>query len=149
MEYDEFVDQLKRHEGFRGEVYMDTEGIPTGGWGHAFIEGSPVPIEIAERFLWHDLYEVSQAYDTLGLSLDPLDTVREYVIKNMLFNLGLSKLRKFKKMLAAIRSGNYRRAADEMLNSKWARQVKTRAVELAEMMKSGEYQGKSYLKGKI
>ena len=55
---DDFIDQLKRHEGYRGEVYLDTEGVPTGGWGHAFLPGSRIPTEVAERLLRHDLQEV-------------------------------------------------------------------------------------------
>jgi lysozyme len=58
---------------------------------------------------------------------------------DMLFNLGLPKLLKFKNTLAAIRQGDYERAARGMLNSKWARQVGRRAKELAEMMRTGEW----------
>ncbi|NNF99491.1 MAG: glycoside hydrolase [Desulfobacteraceae bacterium] len=141
MEYEDFIKQLKRHEGFRNKVYLDTEGIPTGGWGHAFIVGSNIPVEAAEMFLRHDLKSVQDDYESLDLPIDVHDTVREYVIKNMLFNLGIVRLRGFKKMLAAVRSGDYKNAAREMRDSKWARQVKGRAIELSEMMSTGEYDG--------
>jgi lysozyme len=136
MNESDFIAQLKRHEGYRGHVYVDTEGVLTAGWGHALHVGSTVPRAAAELFLAEDLATVRQEFLSLGLELDP---VREYVIKNMLFNLGLSRLKGFCKMLAAVRVGDYARAADEMLDSKWACQVKGRAVELAEMMRTGEY----------
>ena len=143
MTYEDYVDQLKRHEGFRDFVYKDTVGVLTGGWGHAFLEGSPIPKDAAAALLRHDLRAVERDFYSLGLPLDPLDMVREFVIKNMLFNLGIEKLRGFEKMIAAIRAGDYHEAADEMLDSKWARQVKSRAVELAQMMRTGLYMGEN------
>jgi lysozyme len=143
MNHDDFVHQIMRHEGYRGHVYKDTEGVLTAGWGHAFTEGSSIPVAVAIKLLWHDLKSVETDYLSLGLQLEDGDTVREYVIKNMLFNLGLYKLRGFKNMLAAVRSGNYDLAADEMENSRWARQVKGRAGELAKMMRTGIYQGET------
>lgn len=141
MNYDDFVDQIKRHEGYVDKVYLDTVGIPTGGWGHAFLPGSTIPIAVAEKLLWHDLKDVTEAYRSLGLPLDPDDEVREYTIKNMLFNLGLTRFLGFRKMLAAIRRRDYEGAAAEMLNSKWARQVGHRAIELAEQMRTGIFKG--------
>lgn len=139
MTFDDFIAQIKRHEGFRDHVYCDTVGVLTGGWGHAFLEGSRIPLEVAEALLRHDLGAIDRDYTNLNLPIDPKDSVRRYVIKNMLFNIGLGRLLRFKKMLAAIRAGDYKKAADEMMDSKWARQVKGRAVELAEMMRTGEY----------
>jgi lysozyme len=136
MDEADFIDQLKRHEGYRGYVYADTEGVLTAGWGHALHVGSTVPRAAAEVFLAEDLATVRRDFLVLNLELDP---VREFVIKNMLFNLGLSRLKGFRKMLAAVRVGDYARAAIEMLDSKWAGQVKVRAVELAEMMRTGEH----------
>lgn len=141
MTYDQFVAMIKRHEGYRGYVYRDSVGVLTAGWGHAFHEGSEIPTDVATRLLWHDLYSVTQDYERLNLQLDPGDTVREFVIKDMLFNLGVGKLFGFSKMIAAIKRKDYLAAATEMLDSKWARQVGARAVELAEMMRAGIYEG--------
>lgn len=141
MTYDDFVEQLKDHEGYRGYVYFDTEGIPTGGWGHAFLEGSKIPHNVARDLLYHDLVEVTKDYERLNLPIED-GSVREWVVKNMLFNLGLSRFLKFKKMLKAVREGDYERAAVEMLDSRWAKQVKGRAVELADMMRTGIYDPK-------
>jgi len=135
MTHDEIVDMIRRHEGFRDEVYLDTEGVPTCGYGHAFIVGSHIPVEVAERLLWHDTKAAFDDYDTFHFDLDP---VRRGVIINMLFNLGRSRFSRFKKTIAALRAKDYDTAAVEMMDSKWARQVKTRAVELSEIMRTGE-----------
>lgn len=139
MTYDDFIGQLKRHEGYAGRIYVDSVGVLTGGWGHAFIEGSKISVDVASKLLYHDIMQVTKYYETLKLPIERGDDVREFVIKNMLFNLGLTKLLGFKRMLAAVRAGNYNTAAIEMLDSRWARQVKGRAMELAEMMKTGKY----------
>lgn len=66
-----------------------------------------------------------------------LDDVRKVVLCDMAFNLGITGLLKFKRMLKAIELGNYQMAADEMLQSKWAKQVGKRATDLADMMRQG------------
>ena len=55
------------------------------------------------------------------------------------FNLGATRLRLFKNALSAMSEEDYDTAADEFLNSRWAEQVKGRASELAEMIRTGEY----------
>ena len=69
-----------------------------------------------------------------------LDDVRQNVLVNMAFNLGVSGLLTFKNTLRLISFSRYEEAAEEMLNSKWARQVGYRAEELAEQMRTGEFQ---------
>jgi lysozyme len=66
-----------------------------------------------------------------------LSPVRQSVLVNMAFNMGLQNLLKFSRMLAALRAGNYAEAADEMLDSRWAQQVRQRAIELARQMEVG------------
>lgn len=58
----------------------------------------------------------------------------------MHFNIGLARLKGFAKALAAIERGDYKTAAAEMLDSKWARQVGKRASELAKQMETGQWQ---------
>ncbi|WP_299494664.1 glycoside hydrolase family protein [uncultured Shewanella sp.] len=69
--------------------------------------------------------------------INKLDDIRKVVLCDMAFNLGMAGLLKFKRMLRAVELGNYQMAADEMLASKWARQVGQRAIDLADMMRSG------------
>lgn len=66
-----------------------------------------------------------------------LDDVRQEVLVNMAFNMGLATLLTFKNTLALIASGKYEEAADAMLHSKWATQVGDRAKRLADMMREG------------
>ena len=126
---------IKTHEGFRPYVYYDTLGFPTGGYGHAFLNRSPISHRVADLLFEEDFDRVKQDYKTLKLDLDP---VRRAVVLDMLFNMGLTRFRGFEKMLSALRAGDFEKAAEEMLDSKWARQVRSRAFRLARMMKTGE-----------
>lgn len=137
MTYDEVVDMIKRHEGFSEKLYLDTVGVLTGGWGHAFFVGDYIPFYIWEKILWLDIKKAYDDLEKLKLN-DDLDEVRKAVIVDMLFNLGLTNFLKFKKLIAALRNKDYEEAAKEMENSKWAKQVKSRATELIKMMRTGE-----------
>jgi lysozyme len=66
---------------------------------------------------------------------------RQEVLVNMAFNLGEASLSAFKNMLDAIAKADWQRAAAEMRNSKWARQVGSRAERLAKQMETGRHQG--------
>lgn len=68
-----------------------------------------------------------------------LNAARQDVLINMCFNLGITRLKTFQKALAAMEAGDWDTAADEMLDSAWARQVGDRAKELAEQMRRGSY----------
>ena len=135
-------EMIRRHEGFKSKIYKDTEGVLTVGWGHALQEGTEIPNEALEIIFKADMARVQDQYADLateyGLHLDP---VRCAVIQDMLFNLGPGGVRKFKRMLDYIKGGNYTGATQEMMLSAWARQTGTRAVELAEMMRTGKWQG--------
>lgn len=132
------MEMIKRHEGYRDRVYRDSLGIPTGGYGHAFLDGSPLPRLVSELLFEHDYDIAVKDFEILanreGLDLDP---VRRGVIINMLFNMGIVRVQKFKKMLSALATKQWDVAAAEMLDSKWAKQVGHRAEELAEIMRKG------------
>jgi lysozyme len=68
-----------------------------------------------------------------------LDDVRKDAMIDISFNLGATRLRGFKKALAAMEVADYTLAAKEFLDSKWSRDVKGRAHELASMIETGEY----------
>jgi lysozyme len=63
---------------------------------------------------------------------------RQAVLTNMCFNLGIGGLLGFNNTLAFIASGDWERAANGMLASKWAKQVGRRAIELSELMRKGK-----------
>jgi lysozyme len=71
--------------------------------------------------------------------ISALDPVRQAVLVNMAFNLGVEGLLDFHKMLAAVEHHQYGQASDEMMDSLWAAQVKGRAAELAAMMRTGSW----------
>lgn len=126
---------IQRHESFVPEVYLDTVQVPTGGYGHAFLVGSPISHKVAELLFEDDFEGCKSDYKYLKLELNP---VRRAVILDMLFNMGLFRVKGFRRMRAALRSGDYEKAAIEMLDSKWARQVGYRAKKLAKMMETGK-----------
>jgi len=133
---DRIKNLIKKHESFRPYVYYCSQGYPTGGYGHAFLDRSPISHAVASILFEEDFARVTNDYDKLKISLDP---VRRAVLYDMLFNLGLSRLRRFKKMLRALRAGNYVKAAAEILDSEYARQVGGRAKTLAKMMETGQW----------
>ena len=127
---------IQDHEGYRPYVYYDSLGYPTGGYGHAFLPHSPISHDVAILLFEEDFNRAVEDYEKLGWKLGP---VRRAVIIDMLFNLGLTKFYGFERMISAIEHGDYATAADEMLDSRWAKQVKSRAYRLASMMRTGEY----------
>jgi len=135
MDYDEAAELIKKHEGFRDRVYLDSENIPTCGYGHALIVGSYVPHYIADSFFHNDFKNAIADYGYFNFNVD---SVRRAVILSMLFNLGRDRFAGFRKMIKALYDKDYERAAIEMFDSKWFRQVGSRAEELIKMMRTGE-----------
>lgn len=131
------VDLLKLHEGLKLKPYRDTVGKLTIGYGRN-LDDVGITVEEATRMLHHDIAECIKQLETLAV-FSRLDEVRRAVLIDMTFNLGFAGILGFKKMWKAIEAGNYERAADEMLNSKWARQVGRRAMRLSDMMRSGDW----------
>jgi len=135
---DLLIESIKRHEGYRDKVYLDSEGHLTCGWGHCLRLGTKVPVASSEAFFEADLATAVSDYLRLPKKLtDKLNIPRKRVIVEMIFNLGFAKLQEFVKMLTALEAGDFETAAKEMLDSKWAVQVKGRATELAEIMRKG------------
>ena len=134
MNLDEAALLIKKHEGYSDKVYLDSVGVPTGGFGHAFLVGSPISSYVADAFFRADFREVIDNYEYLNLGLDG---VRRAVVLNMLFNLGLPKFLTFKNTIASLRAGKYKDASRHMMDSVWARQVVARATELSQMMENG------------
>ena len=132
-------EQLKVHEGLRLKPYKDTVGKWTIGIGRN-LEDKGITEQEALFMLNND---VDYFHDKIKKEINwfwALDDVRQNVLVNMAFNLGVSGLLTFKNTLSLISFNRYEEAAEEMLNSKWARQVGYRAEELAEQMRTGEFQ---------
>ena len=137
--------ELRRDEGVRREFYLDSLGIKTVGVGHD-CEANPLPIgwmpplddEQINMLLNHDLQVTFAALDLHIPYWKSLDDVRQRVLANMTFNMGIDRLLGFHRMLAATSNHDWEVAASEMLDSKWAKQVGDRAIRLSNMMKTGE-----------
>lgn len=127
---------VMRHEGLRLAPYHDTVGKITIGYGRNLAD---VGISRAEAvtLLDHDL-EAAEIDVRKALPwFDELDGVRQAVVIEMRFNLGLTRLLGFHNTLRAIQDGKFDKAADGMLHSKWAQQVGERAKTLARQMRTG------------
>lgn len=131
--------QLERHEGLRLRVYQDTVGKATIGYGRN-LDDVGISRTEADFMLAADIEKVERQLAEVD-EYNHLSPVRQTAVANMAFNLGFYGLMQFKRMWAAIGRGDYQAASREMLSSKWARQVGTRAVELSEIMRTGEVAG--------
>lgn len=136
-EIDKFlIDQIKRHEGFRSKPYKCPAGKLTIGYGRN-IEDNGITMDEAEHLLVND---IARSQTELSNSLPwykGLSHRRKQAMINLAFNMGWGTLQKFKKFLAAMESGNYSIAKDELLDSKYAQQVGKRAQEVAEQIVNG------------
>ncbi|RMH50503.1 MAG: lysozyme [Zetaproteobacteria bacterium] len=127
---------LIRHEGMRLKPYRDSVGKLTIGVGRN-LDDVGLREEEARFLLENDLRAVIAELQPLPW-FAALDPPRKHAIIDMGFNLGLPRLLGFRRMIAAIERGDWPAAADEMLDSRWARQVGRRAEELARTMRTGE-----------
>lgn len=125
--------ELVRDEGIRLFPYRDTAGKITIGIGRNL---SDVGVSSAEvQAMW--LADVDRATAGLDRALPwwrTLSEDRQRVMVNMAFNMGIPKLLTFKRMLSAVKAGQYQAAAAEMLDSEWSRQVGERATRLSKMI---------------
>jgi lysozyme len=127
---------LIRHEGCRDQPYIDSLGIQTIGIGHNLHK--PLSHGAIMRIFQDDLADATNDCLHAFPFFADLTEARQAVLINMCFNLGLTKLLRFTKFLAAVERGDYDTAADEMLNSLWCKQVKSRAFDLAALMRGSE-----------
>ena len=155
---DDFIKKLIAHEGLRLEVYQDTLGIDTIGIGRNLEdrgiteqELSDLGIPSIELVYENGITEVDAVYLATNdvqivetelvrahPCVDKLDSVRQLILMDMAFNMGVPRLCKFKNMWVAIHEDDFITAAKEMLDSRWANQVKSRATKLAHAMHHGE-----------
>lgn len=130
------IEQLKTDEGFKGVPYLCTANKVTIGYGRN-LDDNPLTKKEAEYLLLSDLTKVEAEANMISY-FSELNETRQAVIINMIYNLGITRLLKFKKMHKAIINGKFNTAATEMLDSKWARQVGNRANRLAKQMREGQ-----------
>lgn len=135
MKSTRLFDMLIKHEGLVLKPYQCPAGKTTIGVGRN-LEDNGIDEREAMFLLSND---VARCYEEAGQFawFAHLNDFRQEVVISMIFNLGISRFKGFRKTIAALEAGDYDTAAKEMLDSRWAQQVGKRADELAEIMKSG------------
>jgi len=129
-------DQLILHEGLRLKPYRCTAGKLTIGVGRN-LEDKGISHDEAMLLLRNDIAEVTAQLERFDW-FRALGPIRRKVLIDMCFNLGMAGLLGFQKMIEALKQGDYEAAADEMVYSRWYRQVGERGRRLERMMRTGE-----------
>jgi len=144
--------RIKGHEGFRDEAYNDSLGIPTIGWGHMIL-----PEDNIQMGVKYSVDHLSEIFDkdfeitfnaakqliekhipnlyTQGLDQGDIEQIQGVLIE-MLFQMGYPRVSKFKKTLKALDDGDFKTAANEMLDSRWHKQTPARAIELSTIIRN-------------
>jgi lysozyme len=130
------LSELTRDEGVSLKPYRDSVDKLTIGIGRN-LDDVGISREEAEQLLGNDVARSCRALDDFLPFWRNLGPVRQRVMANMAFNMGIRRLLTFKFTMLMIEQGEYARAASAMLDSLWARQVGVRAQRLAEMMRTG------------
>ena len=137
--------ELEIDEGVKYEIYLDHLGLPTFGIGHLVTKsdpefgepvGTPVDKDRCIEAFNEDLETVMSDCHKLYSDFDDLPEEVKRIIANMMFNMGRPRLSKFKGMKAGVDSRDWNKAADEMVDSRWYRQVTKRADRLVERMRN-------------
>tara|TARA_R110000803_G_scaffold19688_2_gene51354 strand:+ start:221 stop:679 length:459 start_codon:yes stop_codon:yes gene_type:complete len=148
----ELKDRIMKHEGFRDVAYNDTLGIATIGYGHMILPQDNIQIgnkyskeyltelfdkdfNIAVKGANKLIQEKIPHLLMLGLTEAELSLI-EGVLVEMVFQMGRPRVSKFKKMFNAIDEADWNKAADEMLDSRWAKQTFERALNLSSIIRS-------------
>ncbi len=132
------IEQLKRHEGLRLKPYKCTADKLTIGVGRN-LEDVGISEEEAEMLLQNDIQRATVQIQREFPWTTELDEVRFAALINFTFNVGIGTVGKFVNAMALLRDGNYDMAADEFLNSRWAKQVGQRAIDVTDQIRTGEW----------
>ncbi len=133
---DPIMADLKRDEGLRLKPYRCSAGRLTIGYGRN-LDDVGITHGEAEILLEHDIRRSLAALDRALPWWRTLSGDQQRGLINMCFQLGIGGLRKFEKMLAALKDSNYNKAADEALDSLYAKQTPERAKRVAKLFREG------------
>lgn len=132
MNQTKFLDLVAKHEGLRLDMYHDTVGVPTIGYGHNLLQ--PISTEAALQILEDDVEIVFQELDERMDWWTDLPEQAQMVVASMVFNMGWPRFSRFKKFISALEDRSWDKAAYEMEDSLWFQQVGNRGRELRAMM---------------
>ena len=145
MNIEQLRKELEVDEGVKYEIYNDHLGYPTFGIGHLVRDtdpeagaalGTPVSEDRVIEAFNQDVETVLNDCTILYGDFNELPEEAQLIIANMMFNLGRPRLSKFKGMKAGVDARDWKKAADEMVDSAWYRQVPNRAGRLVTRMKA-------------
>ena len=138
--YEELKEQIKEHEGFVPRTYKDSLGKRTIGFGHLCVEpeqwddDKEYTREELERVFDNDFEEALKNAESL-IGERSINFIAKQVIIEMVFQLGIGGVGKFKKMWSALDNEDYGEASFQMMDSLWAKQTPNRAKELSNRVK--------------
>ena len=145
MNIEQLRKELEIDEGVKYEIYLDHLGLPTFGIGHLVTEndqeyGQEVGTEVSEErvaeVFEQDVQITLDECKILYSDFDELPEEVQLIIANMMFNMGRPRLSQFKGMKRGVDARDWNAAADEMVDSKWYRQVTNRADRLVTRMRA-------------
>ena len=145
MDIEKLREEIEYDEGSVNKIYLDHLGLATFGIGHLVTEwdeeygwevGTPVSEDRCIAAFNTDIETVLSDCNKLYSDFDELPEEVQRIIANMMFNMGRPRLSKFKGMKRGVDARDWNAAADEMVDSKWYRQVTKRADRLVERMRN-------------
>ena len=145
MNLDTLRKQLEIDEGIKHDIYLDHLGLPTFGIGHLITDAAPesgqavgttISDERVQSAFEADVVSVIEDCNKLYNDFDELPEEVQQIIANMMFNMGRTRLSKFRGMNRGVDARDWDAAADEMVDSRWYRQVTNRADRLVQRMRA-------------
>ena len=145
MNIEQLRKELERDEGVKYEVYLDHLGYPTFGIGHLITDDDPecgasvgtkVSDDRVQEAFEADVESVLSDCERLYVQFEHLPEEVKLIVANMMFNMGYTRLSKFKGMKRGVDARDWESAADEMVDSRWYKQVTRRADRLVVRMRS-------------
>ena len=131
---EKLLNDIKESEGFRDKVYDDSLGIPTIGFGFA-IKDLVLEEDICDIILARKVEKLVAKVNIKFPFLKDIPIDKAEIIIEMCYQMGVTGVSKFKKMIKHLENGNFEKASVEMLDSKWAKQTPNRALKLSNRMK--------------
>ena len=145
MNIEQLQEELENDEGVKYEVYLDHLGYPTFGIGHLITDDDPergasvgtkVDSDRVQEAFETDVETVLSDCERLYVQFEHLPEEVQLIVANMMFNMGYTRLSKFKGMKRGVDARDWESAADEMVDSRWYKQVTRRADRLVVRMRS-------------
>ena len=145
MDIDKLREEIEYDEGIVQKIYLDNLGFPTFGIGHLVRQTDPEhglevgtegSKERCNAVFDEDVKTVIADCHKLYSDFDDLPEEVQRIIANMMFNMGRPRLSKFKGMKRGVDARDWNAAADEMVDSRWYRQVTKRAQRLVDRMRA-------------